>query len=239
MSFRKKAKVGKACSPAHPPSIPGGHPNGSSSDDDDDIAPSKAVDLFRRNCTAEKAHLWLRTLEQAFKWNSDEKEKLYNFETGLHPAGQAEEWWSNLEQGKRESWAALMKAFETKWPKPKPAVRPQELVLDEVMANTLDISDVGQFVTDDNGEKIASHVAWAPAMRKLLADIPGGDTSMLLRRTVRETLPVAFRRLINEAGLDIWEKWLAAVEGISMDTIKDLVEECSMHDVPRMLHKAK
>ncbi|KAJ7862473.1 hypothetical protein B0H14DRAFT_2575364 [Mycena olivaceomarginata] len=75
-----------------------------------------------------------------------------------------------------------------------------------------------------------SHIAWAEAVRRFVSEIPNGDADMLLKRDVRNTLPLQLRRLIpNEAALDTWEKWLTAVESISLDTIKDAVEESPAH----------
>ncbi|KAJ7271758.1 hypothetical protein C8J57DRAFT_1507671 [Mycena rebaudengoi] len=198
---------------------------------DDDMAPTKTVDLFRGNGTAEKAHTWLRTLEQTWKWDAEEKEKLYKFEKGLHPGGQAEEWWNGLEAAEKKDWKSLMGAFEKKWAKPKAARRAQDVVIRDLSTNCLDRGSLGQYVDDDDGVSVLSHVAWAEVVRKLLAELQGGDATMLLKGAVRATLPIEFRHLINEAGADTWEKWLTAVEDVEIDRINDAVEErMARHD---------
>ncbi|KAJ7730219.1 hypothetical protein B0H14DRAFT_2640301, partial [Mycena olivaceomarginata] len=65
------------------------------------MAPPKSVELFRGNCVAEKAHVWLRTLEGTWRYDTKEEEKLYQFEKGLHPGGQADEWFSELRAGEK------------------------------------------------------------------------------------------------------------------------------------------
>lgn len=61
-------------------------------------------------------------------------------------------------------------------------------------------------------------------VRQRLGELPGNDTAMLLKSAVRATLPVEFRTLIHETGLDTWEKYLSAVAAVSVDRINDAVE---------------
>jgi hypothetical protein len=195
------------------------------------MMPPKTSDLFRGNGTAEKAHTWLRTLEQTWKYDADEKEKLYRFEKGLHPGGQAEEWWTSLGATERKDWTALMAAFEKKWAKPKPTRRAQDVVIQELMTNCLDREDLGKYVNDEDGVSVLSHIAWAEVTRKLLGELVGGDAAMMLKSSVRATLPVEFRHLIIDTGLDTWEKYLKAVEDVGIDRINDAVEErTTRHD---------
>ncbi|KAJ7216074.1 hypothetical protein GGX14DRAFT_391738 [Mycena pura] len=106
--------------PKHPQlkSAPSCPPNPKTYTSDDDMAPLKTTELFRGTGTAEKAHTWLRTLEQTWKYDAEDKEKLYRFEKGLHPGSQAEEWWIGLVVTDRKDWTLLMVAFEKKWPRP-------------------------------------------------------------------------------------------------------------------------
>ncbi|KAJ6534615.1 hypothetical protein DFH09DRAFT_1405169 [Mycena vulgaris] len=206
-----------------PKTFPRVSPENTSSDDE--MAPTKTTELFRGNGTAEKAHTWLRILEQTWKYDAEEKEKIYRFEKGLHPGSQAEEWWNGLGAAEKKDWAALMVAFEKKWAKPKPTRRAQDVVIQELMSNFLDRDSLGKYVLDEDGNSVLSHVAWAEATRTLLGELVGGDAGMMLKSAIRGTLPVELRQLLNDAGLDNWEKWLTAVEGISIDRINDAVEE--------------
>ncbi|KAJ6546602.1 hypothetical protein B0H10DRAFT_1969597 [Mycena sp. CBHHK59/15] len=158
-------------------------------------------------------------MESTMKYDADKKEKVYRFEKGLHPGGIAENWWNTvLTAAERKSWAALMGAFEKKWPTPKSTQHDKEVVIRELAENYLDRSALGQFVHDEDGASVLSHVAWAEVVRSLIGEITGGDTNMLLRSTIRATLPVEFRTLIVDNGtLDTWDKFLAAVELIPID----------------------
>ncbi|KAJ6623908.1 hypothetical protein B0H10DRAFT_1943684 [Mycena sp. CBHHK59/15] len=200
------------------------HPTPKNDSSDDDMVPPKTTELFRGNGTAEKAHTWLRTLEGTWKYDADEKEKMYRFEKGLHPGSQAEEWWNGLTAMEKQTWATLMVSFEKKWPKPKTTRRAQDVVIAELANNFLDRSALGKYIKDEDGTNVLSHVAWAEVTRKLLDELPGGDASMMLKSSIRATLPVEFRRLISDTGLDTWEKYLKAVEDISVDLITDEVE---------------
>ncbi|KAJ7040004.1 hypothetical protein C8F04DRAFT_1315105 [Mycena alexandri] len=189
------------------------------------MAPPKTLDLFRGNGTAEKAHTWLRSLEQSLKWDAEEKEKLYKFEKGLYPGSQAEAWFGALKPGEKNDWVALLLAFETKWPKPRPTQRAQDVVIAEIANNCLARADLGKYVKDEDGVSVLSHVAWAEVNRRLLGELVTGDAAMMLKSTVRGSLPLEFRHLINDTGLDTWEKYLKAVEDIGVDRITDAVEE--------------
>ncbi|KAJ7044292.1 hypothetical protein C8F04DRAFT_1070101, partial [Mycena alexandri] len=157
------------------------------------MAPNKTTELFRGSGTAEKAHTWLRNLELTWKWDAEEKEKLYRFEKGLHPGSQAEEWLEALDAKEKADWKSLMVAFENKWAKPKPTRRGQNIVIQELMANSLGHDDLGKYVKDEDGTSVLSHVAWAETTRNLLGELPGGDAEMMLKSAVRATLPVEFQ----------------------------------------------
>ncbi|KAF7361098.1 hypothetical protein MSAN_01141100 [Mycena sanguinolenta] len=188
------------------------------------MAPPKTVELFRGNCISEKAHTWLRTLEGTWRYDTKE-EKLYQFEKGLHPGGQADEWWEELKADEKDTWKGLLAAFEKKWPKPKAVRRATEAIIEDLKTNTLNLHELGKYAKDEDGTSVLTHVAWAEGTRKLLMELPNGDGAMLLKSTVRSTLPVAFRRLVSDASLDTWEKWLQAVEAVPLDAIKDAHED--------------
>ncbi|KAJ7433234.1 hypothetical protein B0H11DRAFT_2259592 [Mycena galericulata] len=110
--------------------------------------------------------------------DADEKEKLYRFEKGLHPGGQAKEWWNGLGAADRKDWTLLMEAFERKWAKPKAARRAPDVVIQEPKTNILSSSDLEKYIDDEDGASVISHVAWTEVVRKLLAELPEGDKSM-------------------------------------------------------------
>ncbi|KAJ7433374.1 hypothetical protein B0H11DRAFT_1939511 [Mycena galericulata] len=93
----------------------------------------------RQRHRQKKNHPWLRTLAQTWKYDAEDKEKMYGFEKGLRPAAQPEEWWNGLDATEKADWPALMAAFEKKWEKPKPTV------------NCLDRGTLGQHVNDEDG----------------------------------------------------------------------------------------
>ncbi|KAJ7853991.1 hypothetical protein B0H14DRAFT_2580166 [Mycena olivaceomarginata] len=171
------------------------------------------------------AHVWLRTLEGTWRYDTKEEEKLYQFEKGLHPGGQADEWFSELRAGEKSTWTALLAAFEKKWPKPKVTRRTMNVVIEELNTNVLHLHELGQYVKDADGTSVLSHVGWAETTRKLLTELPREDEAMMLRGNIRSTLPVAFRRLLNDTGLETWEKWLTAVENVPLDAIRDAIED--------------
>ncbi|KAJ7749101.1 hypothetical protein B0H16DRAFT_1461277 [Mycena metata] len=193
------------------------------------MAPNKTTELFRGNGTAEKAHTWLRSLEQTGRWDAEEKEKLYRLEKGLHPGSQAEEWLEALDVREKANWKALMAAFEKKWAKPKASRRGQDFVIQELLANKLDHGDLGKDVKDEDGTSVLSHVAWAETVRNLLGELPGGNAAMMLKSAVRKTLPVEFRTLVEDQNSTTWEKYLKAVEDVQLDRISDTVEVREIH----------
>ncbi|KAJ7358108.1 hypothetical protein DFH08DRAFT_953298 [Mycena albidolilacea] len=164
------------------------------------MTPPKFVDLFHGNCAPEKVHIWLCPLEGGWKYNT-KAEKLYQFEKGLHPGVQANKWWGELKAGEKDT-----------------------------CTNIISCEDLSELVKDEDKTPVMSHIAWAEAVCKFVSEIPNGDADMLLKRDVRNTLPLQLHRLIpNEATLDTWEKWLIAVENISLDAIKDAMGESPTH----------
>ncbi|KAF8128804.1 hypothetical protein K438DRAFT_2000165 [Mycena galopus ATCC 62051] len=109
------------------------------------MAPQKAVELFRGNCLSEKAHMWLRTLKGTWRYDTKEEEKLYQFEKGLHPRGQADEWWEELKASEKDKWKNLLTAFERKWGKPRAMQRATEAIIEELKDNTLDLLELGTY----------------------------------------------------------------------------------------------
>ncbi|KAJ7339158.1 hypothetical protein DFH08DRAFT_964196 [Mycena albidolilacea] len=193
--------------PACTQTLPRRPPSPETSLPEDEMAPPKSVELFRGNCVAEKAHVWLRTLEGTWRYNTKE-EKLYQFKKGLHPGGQADEWWNELKVGEKSMWAALLTAFEKKWPKPKVTRRTMDVVIEELNTNVLHLHELGQYVKDEDGTSVLSHVGWAETTRKLVTELQREDEAMMLRGNIRSTLP-----------------WLTAVENVPLDAIRDAIEE--------------
>lgn len=118
------------------------------------MAPIRSTDLFRGNGTAEKAHTWLRTLKGTWKFDAEDRERLYKFENALHPGGQAEEWWNCLKETERKDWTLLMAAFEVKWLKPRITGRTQDVVLAELQNNVLERESLGKYVEDEDGTNV-------------------------------------------------------------------------------------
>ncbi|KAF8194020.1 hypothetical protein K438DRAFT_1969315 [Mycena galopus ATCC 62051] len=203
---------------------------------EDEMAPQKTVELFRRNCVSEKAHTWLRTLEGTWRYDTKEEEKLYQFEKGLHPGGQADEWWEELKASEKDTWKNLLTTFKRKWPKPRAMRRATEAIIKELKGNTLDLHELGTYVKDKDSTSVLMHVMWAEGTHKLLMELPNGDEAMLLKSHVRSTLPVAFRRPTTNASLDTREKWLQAVEAVPLDAIRDAREDyATLHPTQEQL----
>ncbi|KAJ7196901.1 hypothetical protein B0H12DRAFT_1245179 [Mycena haematopus] len=145
--------------------------------------------LFRGNCTPSQAHVWLRTLERTWHYDTPDAEKLYQFEKNLHPGGEADGWWDGLGVEERDTWGGLVVAFERKWPSPSrkrekaKATTEEELaeaetrrrraavdaIIEELGANTLHLHELGQYEYVD-GAPVLTHVAWAERTRTLLAE---------------------------------------------------------------------
>jgi hypothetical protein len=135
-----------------------------------------------------------------------------------------------LKAGEKDTWERLLGVFERKWLKPKAARHAMDIVLEDISTNVLSHEDLGKLVKDEDGTPVMSHIAWAEAVHRFVSEILNGNADMLLKRDVHNTLPLQLRRLIpNEAALDTWEKWPTAVESISLDAIKDAVEESPVH----------
>ncbi|KAJ6596037.1 hypothetical protein B0H10DRAFT_2232648 [Mycena sp. CBHHK59/15] len=150
-------------------------------------------------------------------YDADDKEKLYRFEKGLHPGGQ-EEWWNGLAVADKQMWTALMASFVQKWEKPKAMWRAQDVIIAELMTNCLNHGNLGQYVKDEDGVSVLSMShGWGWCTNSSGSSLMSGICGML---------PVEFWYLMNDMGLNSWEKYLKAVKEVGVDCINDAVKEC-------------
>ncbi|CAK5276260.1 unnamed protein product [Mycena citricolor] len=184
------------------------------------------TELFKGDGTAEKANVWLRQLEQMWKFDAKDDEKRWRFERALYPGSPAEVWYKALPGTDKTDWPKITAAFEKKWPPPSYTARENSEVMKDLKENVLEARTVGDMVEDEDGTRIPAHRAWAQIARRLVNDLQGGDPSMLLMGEIRATLPPGFCRLISEeATKKTWDAWFAAFEAISIYAINDWMAE--------------
>ncbi|CAK5266829.1 unnamed protein product [Mycena citricolor] len=184
------------------------------------------TELFKGDGTAEKANVWLRQLEQVWKFDAKNDEKKWRFERALYPGSPAKTWYKALPATDKTDWQHITTAFEKKWPPPLYTARENSEVMKDLKENVLEARAVGDTVEDIYGTRIPAHRAWAQIARRLMNDLQGGDPSMLLMSDIRATLPPGFCRLISEeATKKTWDDWFAAFEAISIYAINDWMAE--------------
>ncbi|KAJ7106153.1 hypothetical protein C8R44DRAFT_886052 [Mycena epipterygia] len=163
------------------------------------------LDLFRGDNKGYKPHYWLKKLKGTMAHDAVDAARLWKFENGLVSGAPAE----------------LMKAFKKKWPVPVEMAATKEELMDRIKSTILRVEDLGKTVGPP-GDEMTVHLRWVADMRPLVEDI--GDPTMLLRRDVRETLPLEVRSLLPSQGLTTWDKFFAVVDEIEVVSIRDELE---------------
>ncbi|KAJ6625171.1 hypothetical protein B0H10DRAFT_2212182 [Mycena sp. CBHHK59/15] len=179
------------------------------------------LDLFRGDNKGYKPHYWLKKLKGTMAHDAVDAARLWKFENGLASGAPAEVWFEALPAAEKMTWVELMKAFKKKWPVPVEMAATKEELIDRIKSTILRAEDLGKTVGPP-GDEMTAHQRWVADMRPLVEDI--GDPTMLLRRDVRETLPLEVRSLLPAQGLTTWDKFFAAVDGIEVVSIRDELE---------------
>ncbi|KAJ6540209.1 hypothetical protein DFH09DRAFT_1396398 [Mycena vulgaris] len=179
------------------------------------------LDLFRGDNKGYKPHYWLKKLKGTMAHDAVDAACLWKFENGLASGAPAEVWFEALPAAEKTTWVELMKAFKKKWPVPVEMAATKEELMDRIKSTILRAEDLGKTVGPP-GDEMTAHQRWVADMWPLLEDI--GDPTMLLRRDVRETLPLEVRSLLPAQGLTTWDKFFAAVDGIEVVSIRDELE---------------
>jgi hypothetical protein len=163
---------------------------------------------------ADKSGIWHCRFELLWEPNTTDLEKITTFKLVLEPDSIAEEWWSNLDAGRKMIWADVKTEFKTEWPMMPTLEVSTEVRQETLMSLKVMEEEVGKIVADGK-RKEYTHVIWADkaeAIWRLLEDHKG-----LLIHDVHKNLTEGILDCIpdTKATREDYKAFLQAVRDIS------------------------
>ncbi|KAG6826890.1 hypothetical protein H0H92_014010 [Tricholoma furcatifolium] len=165
---------------------------------------------------SENARDFINQIKKTFmKGAVDDEFKIQFFEFSLKDGGPAAEWFAELPEEDKATWAALSKAFDARWPTRKAVVKTQQDKQEELTETKIKEEDLGSKVKV-NGIDQYTHVAWADKIERFAKAIP--DTNNLLVRATRDAIAPSLCALtVNMADLRERKEERAATEKLKKD----------------------
>ena len=150
-----------------------------------------------------------------------EERKVMAFSNRLKSGNTAEEWFDELDEEEKVSWAEVKRVFAKRWPKKTASSRSAQDKSNRLKAHILKENELGVWREEDGRDEL-SHVLWADKALTLANDVP--DPAGLLIPEVRRLLPEVIRDKI-EPEFPTWEEFIKAVKAISKSSIDDALEK--------------
>jgi hypothetical protein len=171
----------------------------------------------------ENPYDFLKSIQTSFdnKPGITEEEKCERLYLHCKSDFDAEEWYDNLPQADKTSWAALGTAFRLRWPRRAKVQKTPEQKKAELFAQTL---DDGTMLDKEEigGTKVYHYIAWADRVDRLSTAL--GDTQGFLVSVMRDALPKALRNVIGVSHTD-WTTFTAAVRNVSHTALQSAIED--------------
>ena len=123
---------------------------------------AEIVPPFHGDKEVESPEEFLRAYYRRMGDKTDEVKKT-QFPYYLQPYSVADEWYTELAENEKKSWADIETAFHKRWPKKKQVKKTVDEYEDEILGKKLKEEDLGKKVKI-TGMEVYSHVAWADKM---------------------------------------------------------------------------
>ena len=165
---------------------------------------------------------FMNGLELSFmqKTTISEADKIKTFKLKLKAGSAAKEWFTNLPETDKATWAQLQVAFEKKWPERTAPTKTREEKQTELKQAVLREDQLGR-KEKVNGVDEWSHIAWADRVQRLAEALP--DALGLLVAETRDNLPAVMRRLVS-AEHSTWASFCDAVRKVSLTALREAIE---------------
>jgi hypothetical protein len=181
---------------------------------------AETVTAFQGDVDDENPEDFLRAFFRRMGNNSDET-KLAQFPYYLQADGAADEWFDDLADEEKETWASLVTAFQKRWPRKTQAKKTDEEYEDDIMGRKLKTEDLGK-KEKVAGRDVYTHIAWADKMGITVKGAGLEKTTTYLRQ-VRKDLPVILREKVG-TGHKNWKVFLSDVRDVEIDHIRDSMD---------------
>ena len=133
----------------------------------------------------------------------------------------ADEWYADLLDDDKKSWADIETAFAKRWPRKKLVKKTDDEYEDEILGRKLKTEDLGK-KEKIAGREVYTHIAWADKMATTVKSAKLEKTTTYIRQ-VRKELPSILREKIGTSHTN-WDTFLQAVRDVDLDHIKEGVE---------------
>ena len=181
---------------------------------------AETVAPFHGDKEDECPEFFLRAFYRRMSDKTDDSKKA-QFPYYLHPYSVADEWFSDLAEDDKKTWALIEASFQKRWPKKKQVKKTKDEYEDEVLGRKLKAEDLGKKETIA-GMEVYSHVAWADKMATSVKGAKLETTTMHIRQ-VRKDLPTIIREKVRTIHTG-WKAFLDAVRDIDIEDIRDSMD---------------
>ena len=151
---------------------------------------------------------------------SDDSKKA-QFPYYLQADSVADEWFADLPDAEKKSWADIGVAFKKRWPRKKQTKKSDDEYEDEILGRKLKTEDLGK-KEKVAGRDVYTHITWADKMATTVKSAKLEKTTTYVRQ-VRKELPNILREKVGTGHAD-WSSFLQAVRDVDLDHIRDGME---------------
>ena len=178
---------------------------------------TETIKPFQGDQEDENPEDFLRAFYRRMGNNSDDTRKA-QFPYYLQADSPADDWFAELVDNEKNTWADVETAFKKRWPRKKQAKKTVEEYEEEITEQKLKTEDLAK-KEKVAGRDVYSHIAWADRMAVIVkgAKIESGNTHI---RQVRKDLPDILKEKIG-TGHANWDSFLTAVRDVDIDYLRD------------------
>ncbi|KAF8804349.1 hypothetical protein BYT27DRAFT_7225408 [Phlegmacium glaucopus] len=153
--------------------------------------------------------------------NSSDDIKKAQFPNYLQADGTADDWFIDLDDNEKKTWADIQEAFRKRWPRKKQVKKTVKEYEEEILGQKIATEDLAK-KEKIAGREVYSHIAWADKIAKSVKGAKLDKTTTYIRQ-VRKDLPNILREKIG-MGHEDWDAFLQAVRDVNIDHIRDSMD---------------
>ena len=178
---------------------------------------TETVKPFQGDQEDENPEDFLRAFYRRMGNNNNDTRKA-QFPYYLQADSPADDWFAELVDNEKKTWADVETAFKKRWPRKKQAKKTVEEYEEEITEQKLKTEELAK-KEKVAGRDVYSHIAWADRMAVIVkgAKIENSNTHI---RQVRKDLPDILKEKIGTGHAD-WNSFLTAVRDVDIDYLRD------------------
>ncbi|KAG6904227.1 hypothetical protein DXG01_011610, partial [Tephrocybe rancida] len=151
----------------------------------------------------------------------DDASKVNYLKLCLKDGSPSAEWFLELDDDRKDTWAAALMAFNERWPQVRAATKTKGEKQEELEKARIGEADLGKKIKV-NGVETWTHVAWADRVQRLVRAIP--DDGSLLVKAARDNMAPSLRALVPHTN-DTWATFTKAVREVSVIELREKMKD--------------